>query len=127
MTTILDINADDWKTEVLESPTLVVVCFYHDECPWSRELNPIIEKVAGEYAGRIRFVRVNVLLRKENMQVALRHGVRSVPALNFFYMGRHVETIFGLVEGSFLRHILDEALEMHRKRAKQCTILEATS
>ena len=125
MTNVLNINADNWKTEVLESPILTVVCFCHDKCPWSRELNPIIEKVAGEYTGKIRFVRMNVLSKEENMKVALHHGIRSVPALDFFYGGRHVETIFGFVEETHMRHILDEALERHMKRSKQCTPLEA--
>ncbi len=124
MAAVLDINADNWRRDVLESPILTVVCFYHDKCPWSRELNPIMEKVAGEYAGRIKFVRLNVLSREENIKVALHHGVRSIPALDFFYKGKHVETIFGFVEETHMRHILEEALERHKKRAKQCTTLE---
>ncbi len=127
MADVLDINADNWKTEVLESPILTVVCFCHNECPWSRELNPIIEKVAKEYDGRIKFVRMNVLSKDDNMKVAIHHGIRSVPALDFFYNGKHVETIFGFVEETHMRHVLDEALERHRKRAKQCTILEPKS
>ncbi len=126
MANVFDINADNWKTKVLGSPVLTLVCFYHDDCPWSRELNPILEKVAGEYVGKIRFARMNVLSKEENMKVAIHHGVRSVPALDFFYKGRHVETIFGFVEETHLRHVLDEALERHRKRAKQCTTLEIT-
>jgi len=125
MANVLNINADEWKVEFLESPILTVVCFGHDECPWSRELNPIIETMAGEYAGRIRFLKINVLSKEENMKIALHHGIRSVPALDFFYGGRHVETIFGFVEEAHIRHILDEALERHSKRAKQCTVLEA--
>ena len=126
MTNVLDINAENWKTEVLESPILTVVFFYHDKCPWSSELNPIIEKASGEYTGKIRFVRINVLSKEENMKVALHHGVRSVPAFGFFYGGRQVETIFGFVEEAHAHHILDEAVERHRKRAEQCTTLETT-
>ncbi len=64
MTNLLDINADNWRTDVLESPILAVVYFYHDKCPWSREFNPILKKVAGEYTGRISFVRMNVLSKR---------------------------------------------------------------
>lgn len=80
--------------------------------------------MAEMYKDKIKFVRMNVLSSQENLDIAIRHGIRSVPALDFFYKGRHVETIFGFIQESHMRHILDEVLARHKERAKQSSDLD---
>lgn len=39
MHSVLDVNADTWEKEILQSDTLVVVDFWHEQCPWCKRLN----------------------------------------------------------------------------------------
>ena len=61
MKSVLDVNANNWEQEVLQSDILTVVDFWHDRCPWCLRLNPIIDEVAKEYEGKIQFVKLNAL------------------------------------------------------------------
>ena len=72
MKSVLDVNANNWEQEVLQSDILTVVDFWHDRCPWCLRLNPIIDDVAREYEGKIKFVKLNVLKVSANREIAIR-------------------------------------------------------
>ena len=72
MKSVLDVNANNWEQEVLQSDILTVVDFWHDRCPWCLRLNPIIDDVAREYEGKIKFVKLNVLTISANREIAIR-------------------------------------------------------
>jgi thioredoxin-like negative regulator of GroEL len=55
-------------------------------------LAPVIEKLAGEMAGRVRVAKLNI---DENPQTAARFGVRSIPTLLILKGGREVDRIVG--------------------------------
>jgi len=76
---------DDFESEVLDHDMPVVVDFYADWCPPCRELAPTIEKLAGQYKGQIRFVKVNV---DEGRAIARTHRVRSIPTVILFIKGQ---------------------------------------
>jgi len=58
---VLELNAGSWDQEVLKSDKLTLVDFWHNHCPWCTKLNPIIDEVAEEYEGRVKFAKLNVL------------------------------------------------------------------
>ncbi|MEM3754542.1 MAG: thioredoxin domain-containing protein [Candidatus Bathyarchaeia archaeon] len=62
---VLEINSNNWEQEVINSNILTVVDFWHEHCPWCIQLNPIIDEVAEEYKGKIKFVKLNVLESRE--------------------------------------------------------------
>ncbi|MFH1008545.1 MAG: thioredoxin [Candidatus Latescibacterota bacterium] len=72
-------------------PLLVVDCW----APWCgpcRMMAPVIDELAGEYAGRIVFAKVNV---DENAKTASKYGIRSIPALLVFQNGKVVDQLVG--------------------------------
>ncbi len=64
-------------------PYLVVDCW----APWCgpcRRVGPVVEALAGEFAGRIAFAKLNT---DENQQVARRYGISAIPTLLLFRSG----------------------------------------
>jgi thioredoxin 1 len=88
MESLAEINAGNWESEVMKSKTLTTVYFWHDQCPWCFRFTPIVNEVFEEYAGRIRFVRLNILESPTNKETATNYGVMSTPTLMFFCSGR---------------------------------------
>jgi thioredoxin len=54
---------------------------------------PVIEKLAGEMAGRLRVAKLNI---DDNPQTAARFGVRSIPTLLILKNGREVDRVVGV-------------------------------
>jgi thioredoxin 1 len=67
-------------------------------------LAPILDSLAGEYAGRVRLVKVNV---DEAPGLAQQYQVTGVPTLLLFQGGQVRETTVGLVSARALRALLD--------------------
>jgi thioredoxin 1 len=68
---------------------------------------PIVEDFAGEYAGRLKVVKVDV---DENNVVAMRYSVMSIPTLGIFKGGQLVERIVGYMPKQELKRRIDAAL-----------------
>jgi thioredoxin 1 len=124
MGTVLDLNADNWEQEILKSDILTVVDFWHDRCPWCRQLNPIFNEVSEEYKGKVKFVKLNVLEAPANRQIAIHHGIMSTPTLMFFCEGRPVSQALGSMPKEHLEKLVDDMLQKHRECIKRSTKLE---
>ena len=74
---IEDFSTEDWKY-LGDGPA--IVDFYADWCGPCRRLAPIMEELAGEYAGKVRFYKVNVDNAKA---LSAAYGIRSIPSLLF--------------------------------------------
>lgn len=69
---IFELNAQNYKKEVLESDTPVVIKFYDHDCDVCKLLSPILDKVSAEYDSKARFANCN---RLENSEIARKYGV----------------------------------------------------
>ena len=79
----------------VERSTLpVVVDLWAEWCGPCRMIAPMIDELAEQMAGRIRFAKLNI---DENPQTANRFGVRSIPTLLVMRNGREVDRIVGVV------------------------------
>jgi len=119
------LNAGNWEQEVLRSGGLVLVDFWHVNCPWCRMLNPIFEEVAEEYKGKIKFAKLNVLENPTNREIAINYGVMSTPTLIFFCEGRPLGALVGSIPKEHLRHMLEDVLEKYGECIKQSTELKS--
>jgi thioredoxin 1 len=72
----------------------VLVDFGATWCGPCRMIDPIVEELAGEYAGRFVIGKVDV---DENPQTSMNYGIRSVPTLMIFKGGKPVDMIIGAV------------------------------
>ncbi len=126
MQSVLDIHADGWEKEILGYKYLVAVDFWHEGCPWCSKLNPILEEVAEEYKGRVRFARMNVFESDGNRNIAIKHGIMATPTLVFLCDGRPVQVVTGFQEKENLRKIIDNVIEKHRDCLEKATPLETS-
>ncbi len=74
----IELNGGNFESEVLQSPVPVLIDFWAAWCAPCRMIGPVIDQLAGEYAGRIKVAKVNV---DEEGALAERHGIVSIPAL----------------------------------------------
>jgi thioredoxin 1 len=89
---VIHTSDENFETDVLASELPVLVDFYADWCAPCRRLAPVIDELAEEYDGDLRFVKVNV---DDNVSLAVQFGIQSIPTLIFFKGGQEVAKAVG--------------------------------
>ncbi len=96
-----------FNSDVIENDDPVLVDFWAPWCGPCRMVAPIVEELAEEYDGRVKFVKLNT---DENPMTAGQYGIRSIPTLLVFKGGEPVGQIVGFRPKGDLAKQLDAAL-----------------
>ncbi len=103
----MDVTDDSFAAEVIESDTPVLVDFWADWCAPCKMIAPIVEDLATEYDGKVKFTKLDV---DSNPKTAMSYGIRGIPTLLIFNGGSPVNQVVGAVSKSVLKSKLEEAL-----------------
>jgi thioredoxin 2 len=87
------VTDETFAAEVERSSLPVLVDMWAPWCGPCRMVAPVIDQLAAEMGGRVRFAKLNV---DENQKTAGRFNISSIPALVVFKGGREVDRIIGL-------------------------------
>ena len=102
-----DVSDNEWDAEVLSNDTPVLVDFWAPWCGPCKMVAPVVDELAEEYEGKVKFVKLNT---DDNIETASKYGIRSIPTLMVFKGGEAVEQVVGFRPKSELKKSLDKAL-----------------
>src|SRR5205823_14070333 len=81
---VMEFTADNWEQEVVKSDKPVLVDFWAPWCGPCRALAPAVDRVADQFAGRVKVGKLNI---DDNESVAVKYGITSIPRLLVFKGG----------------------------------------
>ncbi len=100
-------TTDNFETEVLQAGTPVLVDFYADWCNPCKMMGPVVAKIAEEYEGKVKVGKCNI---DENMEMAARYRISSIPAFVVFKNGAPAATYVGAMSAADLKAKVEQAL-----------------
>src|SRR2546423_5136152 len=81
---VVELTTANWETEVTQSDQPVLVDFWAPWCGPCRALAPTIDKLAEQYAGKVKVGKLNT---DDNQELAVRYGISGIPQVLIFRGG----------------------------------------
>lgn len=108
---VIDVSEATFDQEVMEASMQqpVVIDFWAPWCGPCRALSPVLEKLAGEYAGRVKVVKIN---SDENMGLSQAFQVRSIPFVAALVGGQIAAQFMGAKPEGQVRAFFDQVLKV---------------
>ena len=104
---IRETTDSDFEQEVLKSDLPALVDFWAPWCGPCKAIGPVVEKLAGAYADRMKFFKCNV---DNNPATPGNYGVRSIPTLIFVRDGQLVDQVVGAVSEEKIKQTSESVL-----------------
>jgi len=92
MSNALDVTDNTWETAVLQSQVPVLVDFWAEWCGPCRAMSPYVDKLAEEYKGKLKVVKLNT---QDNTEVPSRYGITAIPTFLVIKNGEVAKQIVG--------------------------------
>jgi|SRR3989339_351263 len=103
----LNLTADNFTKEVLESNSPVLVDFWAEWCMPCQQIAPVITELAKKYQNKVKICKVNIEKAKE---LATQYEIMSIPNLVFFKNGKKIDQIAGSVSKETIEKKINEQL-----------------
>ena len=100
-------SSQQFEQEVLNSVNPVFVDFWAEWCGPCRMVSPVVEELANDYDGKVKFVKVNV---DEANELASKYNVFSIPTLVILNKGEIVSQQVGAASKESYKSMIDRAL-----------------
>ena len=90
---VLKISEENFEEEVMKADKTVILDFYADWCGPCKMMSPIIDKIAEELGDKVKVGKVNT---DENLELAQKFNIMSIPTIMIFKNGNIEKTFIGL-------------------------------
>jgi thioredoxin 1 len=107
MSELIHVTDDNFETEIINSDVPVLVDFSATWCGPCKQLAPIVEELATEYAGRLKVAHVDVDHARNN---AAKFGVMSVPTVLYIKAGTVTDSQVGMTTKAKMIEKIDNML-----------------
>ena len=97
-----------WEIDVIGSPVPVFVDFWAEWCGPCRMVGPVVEELAVDFDGKVKFVKVNV---DEASALASKYNVFSIPTLIILNKGKVIAQQVGAGSKDMYKNMIDNALK----------------
>ncbi|KAM7498709.1 hypothetical protein LguiA_023123 [Lonicera macranthoides] len=101
------VTTASWQSLVLNSDTPVLVEFWAPWCGPCKMIQPVIDDLAKQYAGKLKCYKVNT---DESPSIATQYGIRSIPTVIIFKSGEKKDAVIGAVPKSTLTTCIEKFL-----------------
>ena len=102
---VLKVTEENFENEVLNSDKTVILDFYADWCGPCKMMSPIIEEIANELGDKAKVGKVN---SDENMDLAEKYGIMSIPTIMVIKNGEVSKTFVGVTEKNEIINAVNE-------------------
>jgi len=103
---VMELTDSNFEAEVIKSDKPVLVDFWAEWCQPCRMLGPTIEKLAKDYAGKVKVGKVDT---DANRDVSMRYGISAIPTVILFKGGKVANKFVGLRGEKEFKEVLDAA------------------
>lgn len=93
MSKAIELNTASFQEEVLNSQTPVLVDFYASWCGPCQMMAPVLDELAGDLAGKVKVSKINT---EDNIDLAQKYEIASIPNMKLFKNGKVVKEFIGL-------------------------------
>lgn len=107
VSSVAETGTTTWTKDVIDSKQPVLVDFYATWCGPCKRMEPIIEKVAARYHGKVKVMRVDV---DKNPELAMKYRIDAIPHMMLFKNGDVVDSVLGVTTQDRLADKLEKSL-----------------
>lgn len=105
---VLEITAQDFDEQVLQSKIPVLIDMYASWCGPCRVIGKTLERIAPQYAGRAKILKIDI---DKNPSIKRQFAVQSIPRMFIFKNGKKVDSILGAVPQATIEQALNKQLD----------------
>ncbi len=104
---VQDVTDQSFETDVLQSNDPVLVDFWAAWCAPCRMLSPTIDRIAQDFSGRAKVVKLNV---DDNRETSAKYGIRGIPTLLLFKNGELRDQVVGATSRENIARLIENQL-----------------
>jgi len=108
MSKAAEVTDAQWDNTVLQSDTPVLVDFWAEWCAPCRAMGPYVDKLAEEYNGRLKVLKINT---QDNTEVPAKYGITAIPTFLLIRGGEVVKQMVGSQPYDQLKKIVEAHLD----------------